>query len=123
MTVQVTNGTGRDLTALLEANQGDVVALAEGLAEIPGIAVTTTQPETNMVFFTLGETGLSNADFLALMLEAGIRMGEVRGQIRAVTHLDVSAEDIELAIREAARIVKSARDGRTTRAAPAAPLY
>jgi threonine aldolase len=115
-------GLDHHLDRLVE-DHANARRLAEGLAEIPGIAVTTTQPETNMVFFTLGETGLSNADFLALMLEAGIRMGEVRGQIRAVTHLDVSAEDIELAIREAARIVKSARDGRTTRAAPAAPLY
>jgi hypothetical protein len=39
-------------------------------------------------------------------------MGQVRGQIRAVTHLDVSAEDIELTLRAAADIVKSGRGDR-----------
>ena len=31
----------------------------------------------------------------------------MRGKIRAVTHLDVSAEDIELAIKAATTVVKS----------------
>jgi hypothetical protein len=35
----------------------------------------------------------------------------VRGQIRAVTHLGVSAEDVELAIRAAADILQSNRRG------------
>jgi threonine aldolase len=83
--------------------------LAEGLARIPGIVVRTPRPETNMVFFEVGDAGLSNAEFLGEMLRAGVRMGQVRGQIRAVTHLDVSAEDIELALRAAEGIVKSGR--------------
>jgi threonine aldolase len=83
--------------------------LAEGLAAIPGILVTTPRPDTNIVFFDVVEPGLSNVEFLGEMMRAGVRMGAVRGQIRAVTHLDVSAEDIELAIRMAAAIVESKR--------------
>jgi len=86
--------------------------LAEGLAGIPGIAVSTPCPETNMVFFEVVAPGLSNAQFLDEMLRAGIRMGQVRGKIRAVTHLDVTSEDIELAVRAAADIVKSNRRDR-----------
>ena len=88
--------------------------LAEGLAEIPGIVVNTPRPETNMVFFDVASTGLSNADFLDEMLRAGVRMGQVRGQVRAVTHLDVSDEDIQLALRAAADIVKSGKRGIAT---------
>jgi threonine aldolase len=97
--------------------------LAEGLAGIPGIVVRTPRPETNMVFFEVADTGLSNAEFLDEMLRAGVRMGQVRGQIRAVTHLDVSAEDIELAVRAAADIVKSGRGRGISVGASAPPGY
>jgi threonine aldolase len=60
-----------------------------------------------MVCFEVIDAGWSNAEFLDEMLRAGVRMGEVRGQIRAVTHLDISAEDVELAIRAAADILQS----------------
>lgn len=83
--------------------------LAEGLGKIPGIVVRTPRPETNMVFFEIVDAGLSNAEFLEQMLMAGVRMGQVRGQIRAVTHLDVSTEDIDLALRAAADIMRSGR--------------
>jgi threonine aldolase len=81
--------------------------LAEGLAAIPGISVITPRPETNIVFFDAAGTGRSNAEFVAEMLRAGVRMSEVRGQIRAVTHLDVSDADIALAIDAAAAIAMS----------------
>jgi threonine aldolase len=84
--------------------------------------VRTPRPETNMVFFEIVDAGLSNAEFLEQMLRAGVRMGQVRGQIRAVTHLDVSTEDIELALRAADDIMKSGRRASGTsldRATPA----
>jgi len=96
--------------------------LAEGLARIPGIVVRTPRPETNMVFFEIGDAGLSNAEFLDEMLRAGVRMGQVRGQIRAVTHLDVSAEDIELALRAAEGIVKSGRRGTGSNVGGSTPM-
>ena len=82
--------------------------LAEGLGTIPGIVVRIPRPETNMVFFEIVDVGLSNAEFLEQMLMAGVRMGQVRGQIRAVTHLDVTTEDIDLALRAAADIMNRA---------------
>jgi threonine aldolase len=97
----------------LEEDHTRARRLAEGLAAIPGIVVTSPRPDTNIVFFDVVDAGLSNTEFLGEMLRAGVRMGDVRGQIRAVTHLDVSAEDIELAIRAAAAIVESKRRDRT----------
>ena len=87
--------------------------LAEGLTAIPGIVVKTPSPETNIVFFEVAKAGLSNAQFLDEMLRAGVRMGPVRGQIRAVTHLDVSDEDIELALGAAEDIVRLGRRDRS----------
>jgi threonine aldolase len=83
--------------------------LADGLQRIVGIRVRTTKPETNMVFFDPIETGLSSSAFLACLLDHGVRMGEVRGEVRAVTHLDTprSAIDAALAaVQSIARAVK-----------------
>lgn len=93
--------------------------LAEGLTSIPGIEVKTPRPETNMVFFNVSKSGISNGQFLDGMLRAGVRMGQVRGKVRAVTHLDVSAEDIEFAIRAAATVLKSEMPSGTTSEAAA----
>ena len=80
--------------------------LAKGLMQIEGISVRTPQPETNMVFFSPRDTGWSNAGFLAALEARGVRMGQVRGEIRAVTHLDVSTADIDIAIESIAGISK-----------------
>jgi threonine aldolase len=79
------------------------------LTAIPGILVMTPCPETNMVVFEIVDAKLSHAQFLEQMLAAGVRMGQVRGQIRAVTHLYVSTEDIDLAFRAAADSMRSSR--------------
>jgi threonine aldolase len=74
------------------------------------------------VFFDVVDPPLSNAEFVNEMLRAGVRMGLVRGRIRAVTHLDVSAEDIELALCAANDIMKSdrgSRDNNVGRSTPA----
>lgn len=85
--------------------------LADGLAHIPGIRLTTPLPETNMVFFDIGGTGLSNAQFVTALAGRGVRVGQVRGLIRAVTHLDVSRSDIETALSAVADIVSTSAPG------------
>jgi threonine aldolase len=81
--------------------------LAAGLCEIKGINVRTPRPETNMVFFDPAGLGLSNGHFIGLMAERGVRLGEVRREIRAVLHLDVSATDIETALAAVRAIAQS----------------
>jgi threonine aldolase len=87
--------------------------LAQGLAEIPGVAVDPASVETNIVFFDL--TGALDAPAaVERLLARGVRMGATAPRtIRAVTHLDVSAAQIEQAL-DAARDVFAAagpRDG------------
>jgi threonine aldolase len=71
-----------------------------------------------VVFLEVIDSEVSNAEFLNGMQLAGVRMGQVRGLIRAVTHLDVRSEDIEVAIRAAADVAPSCRHGRSDGAAP-----
>ena len=59
-----------------------------------------------MVFFDVSELGLDNRTFLTLLKARGVKMGAIGGGIRAVTHLDVSRDDVETtinAIKEIAR--------------------
>jgi threonine aldolase len=56
-------------------------------------------PETNIVFFDTTGAGISPVDFVPRLLKAGVRMGHISRRVRAVTHLDVSREDIERTIK------------------------
>jgi threonine aldolase len=79
--------------------------LAEGLAALPGIAVDPATVETNLVFFEL--TGRLDATaFVERLLARGVRMGALGPRtVRAVTHLDVSAAQIERALAAAGEAV------------------
>ncbi|MCI0548763.1 MAG: beta-eliminating lyase-related protein [Candidatus Rokubacteria bacterium] len=72
--------------------------LAEGLAELPGVRIDPAAVETNLVFFDL--TGALDAPTAVERLRArGVRMGAMGSRtIRAVTHLDVRAAQVEQAL-------------------------
>jgi threonine aldolase len=78
-----------------------------GLAKIPGVRLVRNPVETNIVIFSVAETGLRAAEVAGRMLEEhGVRMSPYidATTIRAVTHLDVSREDCARAV-EAVRAV------------------
>lgn len=61
--------------------------LAEGIAEIPGLAVDLNAVDTNMVYVDHRGSGLDTKAVLALLQEAGvIASGRPPHQIRLVTH-------------------------------------
>ena len=64
--------------------------LADGLAAINGIQVDPAAVQTNMVFVDVGEDAASLQQFLG---ERGIVVAGKR-MLRLVTHLDISADDI-----------------------------
>jgi threonine aldolase len=79
--------------------------LAEGLAALPGVSIDPATVETNLVFFDL--TGRLDASAaVERMLARGVRMGALGPRtIRAVTHLDVSAEQVERALAVAREVL------------------
>jgi len=81
----------------LAEDHANARTLAQGLAEIPGIAVE--QVETNIVFFDIGATGWKGPDFNAALQQHGVRVsvGNAR-RLRALTHLDVPARAIPKAL-------------------------
>jgi len=74
--------------------------LAAGLAEIPRVRIDPARVQSNLVFFSV--EGLTGPEARARLEARGARVGGAASGLRAVTHLDVSAHDVERAI-EAAR--------------------
>jgi len=72
--------------------------LATLLGRIPTIAVNLDDVETNIVLFEVKTAQLPAQDVLQRLREAGVLINSVGGMcFRAVTHLDVSADDINQA--------------------------
>jgi threonine aldolase len=90
--------------------------LATGLAEA-GLPADPEETETNFVLLDAGALGLTAPEAAALLAEQGLLMSAAirRGCLRAVTHLDVSADDVERAIEAATKALA----GRSAAAATA----
>jgi threonine aldolase len=73
--------------------------LAEGW-EVAGVPVDLELAETNFVLVDVGALGLAKPEALGRLAEAGVGLsGTVTpGILRAVTHLDVSDDDVERAL-------------------------
>lgn len=80
--------------------------LAEGLAEIPGMALDLESVETNMVYFNPTGCRITAGDFVARMARYGIRMlYETEPVLRAVTHLQVTRKDVGTTLQAARKIL------------------
>jgi len=80
--------------------------LAEGLAAISGLHVDVNGVETNIVLCNIKNTGLSNEEFLARLIEQGILAGPFDdGVIRFVTHREITSEMIQTAVERIKSIV------------------
>jgi threonine aldolase len=74
--------------------------LGAHITSVEGLALFTPTIESNIVFFDPSGAGLTSRQVHDALLARGVRMGLTYGNmIRAVTHLDVSGEDIDQAGR------------------------
>jgi threonine aldolase len=73
--------------------------LARGIAGTPGISIHAEEVETNLVYFTVTKKGWTAKQAAEALKKEGVLVS-VPGthSIRAVTHLDVSRQDIDEAI-------------------------
>ena len=79
--------------------------LARGLAEIQGIDVEPV--ETNLIFFDVSGMGVTAEAFDALLRKKGLRISVLgRTRARAVTHLDVSRNQVKEAIEIIRHVAK-----------------
>lgn len=105
----------RDRLAIDHAN---AKRLAEGLARLPGIRLDASKVVTNIVSFEVDPGTMDAGAFQKACAERGLRISRYLGnspRLRAVTHLDVSAADIDAAIEIASAVLAGTRAPVTTR--------
>ncbi len=78
----------------LHEDHANARALAEGLADIPDIAIDVEKVATNIVIFDISGTGKTSAKIVEELKDRGILAIGFGNLMRMVTHLDVSADDI-----------------------------
>lgn len=82
--------------------------LAEGLAEVPGLKVDLETVQTNMVMVDIVDERWTARALVEALRREGVLCNDTGPRrIRLVTHKDVTAADIELALDAIARTVKA----------------
>ena len=95
-----------DGPSLLERDHRNAKRLAQGLAEIPGIAIDPEKVVTNIVIFDVAKARLSAAEIVAKLKEKDVLAIGFGSQIRMVTHLDIADSDIDAAISAMTEILR-----------------
>ena len=91
--------------ARLEEDHKHAKMLAETIADQKGLEIDPATVDTNIVIFSVAD-GKSDL-FADELLKKGIRVSRLEGKLRAVTHLDLSLEDIRYAVKH---VEKTARE-------------
>ena len=81
--------------------------LAEGIAEMPGIAIDPGQIHTNIVYFGIDRGDMTVEELVNRLDDNGARLLPVGpGRIRAVTHYHISSDDIDYVLGVFAKALK-----------------
>jgi threonine aldolase len=84
----------------LKEDHQNAKRLAWGLKELQGISIDPEQVETNIIIFNIANPGMNALQMAETMRRKGVLIHPIgKTQIRLVTHLDVSHEDIEIALK------------------------
>lgn len=84
---------------LLQEDHDKARYLAHALDKVVQIDIEKSLYETNIIYFGLKDTKFSLDDLIEVLLRHGIRMLKVKDKIRAVTHRDISYEQIDFTIK------------------------
>lgn len=91
----------------LAEDHANAARLAEGIKQIDRIELVRDTVDTNMLFFRVDPAWGTAAEFIAKLEEHGLLMLPTAPQIvRAVTHLDVTADDVDQAIEILQEVVR-----------------
>lgn len=80
--------------------------LIKGLSSIDQVIINIDLYKTNIAYFSLRTDCISAQELInILMTNYGIRMANIRGKIRVITHRDISCEDINTTISTIRKIL------------------
>jgi threonine aldolase len=93
--------------------------LAAGIARVDGLRLDPETIDTNMLFFRVDPALGAAAEFSARLRDRGVLMlPTALRTIRAVTHLDVTAADVDRAIAVIEKLVRGVHDGMSEKYRP-----
>ena len=79
---------------------------AKRVSEIPGVHLVDEDVQTNLIFFDVSGSQLPAQDISARLREQGVWIGAIDNErMRAVTHLDVSRDDVNEAADRLADVI------------------
>jgi len=91
-------GAGWRQAGIMAADHANARRLAEGIAEILPGHIDLDAVQTNIVFVDVAGTGQPLDAWAAGLAGEGVLVTIVAGKIRMLTHLDVSAADVDTAV-------------------------
>ena len=93
--------------ARLAEDHANARLFAERIADLPGVRLDPPQIESNIVFFDCAGTGMSAAELCKRLGQRGVRLGAMGPmRVRAVTHLDVTRDEVERAANVLAEVLR-----------------
>jgi threonine aldolase len=79
--------------------------LAQGLSALPQVRLAHESIDTNIVFFEL--EGIEVGEFRRRLADEGVLCSGIGSRVRMLTHFDVTADDIDEALRSTRRVLES----------------
>lgn len=96
-----------EMTARLVEDHANARKLAEGLAELPGLSIDPAMIKTNIVYFETNREDLLEDELVRRMNKEGIKIAAMGPRLlRAVTHYQVTGDDIKFALQAFAKVLK-----------------
>ena len=91
----------------LKEDHQNAKRLAVSLKEFKGVSIDPKHVETNIVIFDVANTGMRGSQVAEAMKKEGVLIHAFgKTQIRLVTHLDVTAADIEIALKAFEKVLR-----------------
>ncbi len=94
-----------EMVERLHEDHRNAALLAELLSRIPGVLVDISKVQSNIVMFRLAEGHMSLAQFVAVLRDQGVLVGDSGPNIRAVTHYGISTADVKEAAAAVRRVL------------------
>ncbi len=92
----------------LAEDHAHALAFATVVGGIPGVVIDMATVQSNIVIMDTAGTGIGAGEWAARCAAAGVRVSQASERtLRAVTHLDVSAEDVRTAAQIMVRVFTS----------------
>jgi threonine aldolase len=90
----------------LAEDHANAHVLAVGLAGVSGLKLDPAQYKTNIVYFDVVKPGLSAAELVAVLQKEGVGMLAAGPRtVRAVTHYEVTAKNIDYTLEVMAKVM------------------